>query len=49
MQLAVRIPDKIVKGLDRHVDRVRFRSRAQLITVILADWLSEKKKEKKKK
>lgn len=41
MQLGVRIPDEIVKQLDRYVDRIRYRSRAHLITVILAEWLDE--------
>jgi hypothetical protein len=40
MQLNFQIPDKVVEELDRFVDGIRFRNRAQLITVILADWLA---------
>ena len=42
MQLGVRIPDHLVSMLDEHVDGTRYRSRAQLITMIVAGWLAEK-------
>lgn len=45
MQLAVRMPDHLVSMLDEHVDGVRYRSRAQLITIIISDWLDKKEKE----
>ncbi len=41
MQLGVRIPEHIVSMLDKHVDGTRYRSRAQLITVIIDDWLNK--------
>ena len=44
MQLAVRIPDHLVSMLDEHVDGTRYASRAQLITIIVDDWLAEKEK-----
>ena len=43
MQLSVRIPKHLVSMLDEHVDGTRYRSRAQLIEVIVTDWLEEKK------
>lgn len=39
MKLHFRIPDHVIRQLDKHVDGKRFRSRAQLITTILADWV----------
>lgn len=38
---AVRIPDEIVERLDKKVDKIRYRSRAHLITAILSGWLDE--------
>jgi len=35
----MRFPDRVMKALDQYVDGVRYRSKAQLITVILSDWL----------
>ena len=45
MQLAVRIPDELIARLDEHVDRIHFRSRAHLITVIISEWLDEQDEE----
>jgi hypothetical protein len=39
MQLNFSCPDEIVKELDKHVDGVRYRNRAQLMTTIFAEWL----------
>ena len=39
MQITIRIPDDIIKEADEYVDNIHFRSRAHLITVVLADWL----------
>jgi len=38
-QYNMRFPDRVMKALDQYVDGVRYRSKAQLITVILSDWL----------
>lgn len=45
-QIYIRIPDRIIEKLDRHIDKIEYRSRAHLVTVILSDWLKEKGKEK---
>jgi metal-responsive CopG/Arc/MetJ family transcriptional regulator len=40
MKLNLMVPDKVVKELDSFVDGIKFRSRAHLITAILADWIT---------
>ena len=40
MQYVVRSPETLVKELDSYVDGSRFKSRNQLINVILADWIT---------
>lgn len=42
-QLNMRIPDKILRELDKYIDDVRFRNRSQLITVILSRWIDDNK------
>jgi hypothetical protein len=44
MKLNLTVPDTIVKELDNFVDGIRFRSRAHLTTVILADWITSQKR-----
>lgn len=39
MQISVRVPDEIVKAADEFIDKVKYRSRAQIVTVALLDWL----------
>lgn len=39
MQISVRVPDDIVKAADEFIDKVKYRSRAQIVTVALLDWL----------
>ena len=43
-QLGVRIPKEIIESVDSHVDGVKFRSRAHLITVLVLEWLEKQKK-----
>jgi len=43
MKLNLSIPDIIVEELDKFVDGIRFRSRAHLATIILADWITSQK------
>ncbi|MCK9462769.1 MAG: hypothetical protein M0R80_24370 [Proteobacteria bacterium] len=40
MQHLVRSPEALVLALDSYVDNKRFKSRNQLINIILADWLA---------
>lgn len=42
-QLNFDCPDGVVKALDGLIDGIYFRNRAQLITVVLAEWLKERK------
>ena len=37
--LSFSCPDSVVKELDKHVDGIKYRNRAQLMTFILAEWL----------
>ena len=37
--LSFSCPDSLVKELDKHVDGIKYRNRAQLMTFILAEWL----------
>ena len=39
MQLNFKCPDSVVRELDTFIDGIRFHSRAQLITTILATWV----------
>ena len=41
MQYVVRSPEALVEKLDSFIDNNRFKSRNQLINVILADWLTK--------
>jgi metal-responsive CopG/Arc/MetJ family transcriptional regulator len=45
MKLSLIIPDKVVEEVDTFVDGIKFRSRAHLITAILADWITLNKGE----
>lgn len=42
MQLSARIPDEVIDKLDRYIDGIQYRSRAQLISVILQEWIEER-------
>jgi len=44
MKLSLRVPDEVIKKLDKHIDGIRYRNRAQMITAILADWVDEQGK-----
>lgn len=39
MQITIRVPDEIIEAADKFVDKVKYRSRAQVVTVALLDWL----------
>lgn len=43
-QLNFRINDEVVKGIDRFVDGIHYRSRGHLINVILLEWLERQEK-----
>jgi len=45
MKLNLKVPDKVIEELDSFVDGIKFRSRAHLITAILADWITINKGE----
>lgn len=47
MQLSVRIPEHLIQSMDEHVDGVKYRSRAQLISVVCMEWLLRRKVEEK--
>lgn len=42
-QLNFDCPEGVVRALDRLIDGIYFRNRAQLITVVLSEWLKERK------
>lgn len=48
MQSVIRMPTKIFEKLNKHVDGVRYRSRNQLISIILMEWLKSHEKKKKR-
>ena len=43
MQYVVRSPDTLMEELDNFVDGERFKSRNQLINLVLADWIAREK------
>jgi len=38
-QLAVRVPDHLVAKVDKKIEGIRYRSRAQVIAIACLDWL----------
>lgn len=43
MKFVVRAPDTLIEALDKLIDGKNFRSRNQLINIILADWVAREK------
>lgn len=43
------LPDKVVKELEKHIDKIRYRSMNHLIHVILLEWAEKQQKKRKRK
>ena len=42
------IPDKVVEELEKHVDKIRYRTMSHLIHVILLEWVEKKQKQRER-
>jgi len=45
-QITLQLPDDLQNKIEKRVDGIRFRSLAQLVSVILLDWLEEQERKK---